>query len=145
MIHWRKNMAGGGSRSHASAARKAAGLFGAELSDEQAKIVGEALHLGVGASMGSLYGAVRPHIPAPPIRGLAFGAVAWLIDDEIGNVAAGITPGSQAFPWQTHARGLAAHLTFGLLTQGILSAVDWMRWRGHPVVLPPVREPLRVA
>ena len=77
-----------------------AGLFGAELSDEQAQAVGEASHLGVGASLGSLYGPVRPHLPAPAlIRGLAFGAVVWLIGDEIGNVAAGITPGPQAFPW----------------------------------------------
>src|SRR5262249_53091466 len=80
LLHLQENMAGGGSRSHAIAAQKATGLFGVELDDERARDVGEALHFGVGASMGGLYGVVRPHLPAPSaIRGLAFGAVVWLL------------------------------------------------------------------
>ena len=40
LIHWQENVAGGGSGSHAVATRKAAGLFGAALGDEQARNVG---------------------------------------------------------------------------------------------------------
>lgn len=126
----REILARGGTNTHAIAARKAARLAGTELSDEQAAMVGTAMHYGVGMGTAALYGAARPHLPLPsPVRGLAFGATVWLLGDEVGNAAAGITPGPGAFPWQTHARGLAAHLAFGLVTEGVLSAIDWARAR----------------
>src|SRR5262249_10883896 len=105
MILWRENLAGVGSRSHASAAREATGLFGAELSGAQARPVGEAWHFGVKASLGSLYGAVRPHRPAhASFRGIAFGAVVWLLGNEGGKVAPGSHRGRRPSPGR-HTRG----------------------------------------
>jgi uncharacterized membrane protein YagU involved in acid resistance len=57
-------------------------------------------------------------------EGAAFGAAVWLLVDEAANVALGLTPGPAKFPWQAHARGLAGHLTLGLVTEGVLQAAD---------------------
>ena len=87
--------------------------------------VGMAFHYGLGTTSGAFYGVVRRHIPAPmPLRGLAFGAALRLVADEGLNPALGLTRGPSAFPWQTHARGLVAHLVFGLVAEGVLAAAD---------------------
>ena len=149
---WRENWARGGDNTHVIAARKAAGLFGARLSGPEAAQVGDAIHYALGSGSGAAYAAARPHIPLPaPARGLALGALLWLVADEIATPAAGLTPWARAFPWQTHARGLAAHLTYGLVTEGVLSAVRLVpieadprepansEFGRHPAVLNPSR------
>jgi hypothetical protein len=122
---WRENRARGGSDTNAIAARKAAGLLGIELSGDRAAMAGEAAHYAIGTGTAAVYGVVRRHIPAPTVvRGLGFGAALWLVADEIGNPALGVTPGPGAFPWQAHARGLAAHLVYGLAAEGVLTVAD---------------------
>jgi uncharacterized membrane protein YagU involved in acid resistance len=126
----RENRARGGSDTNTIAARKAARLFGADLTDEQAANAGAVAHHAIGAGAGAAYAVVRRQIPAPAVvRGLGFGAALWLVADEIGNPALGITPGPAAFPWQAHARGLAGHLVFGLVTEAVLSVADSLRTR----------------
>ena len=56
--------------------------------------------------------------------GLGFGTAFWALLDEGLVPALGLTPGPLAFPWQTHARGLAGHLTFGTVTDGTLRVLD---------------------
>jgi hypothetical protein len=48
----------------------------------------------------------------------------WAAIDEGLVPALGLTKGAGAFPWQTHARGLAGHLTFGTVTDGTLRVLD---------------------
>jgi len=120
-----ENWARGGNNTNTIAAKKTARLFGADLSEDQAEIAGEMAHYAIGTGAGAAYGAIRRHLPAPAVvRGLWFGAALWLIADEIGNPAFGVTPGPRAFPWQAHARGLAAHLVYGMVTEGVLSVAD---------------------
>lgn len=57
-------------------------------------------------------------------RGLSFGTGFYLLVDEIGNPALGLTPGPGAFPWQAHARGLVAHLAFGVTTEVVLNLME---------------------
>lgn len=115
----------GGKAAYGVAAEKAAGAAGAELSDEQRKRAGSAIHWGLGIGAGAVYGALRERVPAAGAgAGLGFGAAFWLLVDEVGNTALGLTPGPSAFPWQTHARGLAGHLVFGLAADGALRALD---------------------
>ena len=52
------------------------------------------------------------------VAGVGFGTLFWAAVDEGLVPALGLTPGPRAFPWQTHARGLAGHLTFGTVTDG---------------------------
>jgi len=56
--------------------------------------------------------------------GTAFGTAFWGFVDEGVVPVLGLTPGPLAFPWQTHARGLVGHLTFGTVTDGTLRVLD---------------------
>jgi hypothetical protein len=57
-------------------------------------------------------------------HGLGFGMAFWLLMDEGAVYALGLTPGPGAFPWETHARGLAGHLTFGAVADVTLHALQ---------------------
>jgi hypothetical protein len=98
------------------AAEKAAGAVGVDLADEQRQTVGAAIHWALGAGAGAMYGLLRNRLPgADAGAGLVFGTAFWLLIDEGANYALRLTPGPTAFPWQTHARGLAAHATLEVL------------------------------
>lgn len=111
----------GGKTAYGTAAEKAAGMVGQELSDDQRKQYGSAIHWALGAGAGAVYGVLRHRVPgAGRGNGLLFGAAFWALVDEGANTALGLTPGPTAFPWQTHARGLAGHLVFGVAAETAL-------------------------
>lgn len=115
----------GGRTAYGVAAEKAAGAVGRELGEDERARYGSALHWALGAGAGAVYGALRGRLPgAEAGNGLLFGAGFWAVVDEAGNTALGLTPGPGAFPWQTHARGLAGHLVFGLAADTALRAMD---------------------
>lgn len=114
-----------GKMAYGVAAEKAAELAGTELSDEQRKTYGSAIHWGLGVGAGAAYGAMRHRVPGVAWgRGIAFGLAFWLLVDEAGNTALGLTPPPQEFPWQAHTRGLAGHLVFGVVTETLFELVD---------------------
>jgi hypothetical protein len=123
----REDRARGGSTAYETAAKKAAGLAGRELSDEESKKLGSAIHWAIGIGAGAAYGLLRRRLAGRGAGqdlalGALFGTAVWLLLDEAGNTALGLTPGPRAFPWQTHARGLAGHLVLGLTTEGLMQA-----------------------
>lgn len=121
----REDSARDGKTAYTVAAEKAAGIAGAELTDEQRQRYGTAIHWGLGIGAGALYGALRSRSePASLAGGLLFGAAFWLLMDETVTPALGLTKGPGAFPWQTHARGLAGHLVFGTVADATLSAIQ---------------------
>jgi hypothetical protein len=114
-----------GKTAYGVAAEKAASAVGAELSDDQRKQAGSAIHWGLGAGAGAVYGALRHRVPgADAAGGLLFGTAFWLLIDEAANPLLGLTRGPTAFPWQTHARGLAGHLVFGVAANAALEAME---------------------
>jgi hypothetical protein len=114
-----------GETAYEVAATKAARLAGVDLSDDQRKRYGQAIHWGLGVSGGALYGALRPRVDAASLAGgLLFGAAFWLLMDETLTPVLGLTPGPGAFPWQTHARGAAGHLVFGSAANVVLTAIQ---------------------
>lgn len=114
-----------GKTAYGVAAEKGADLIGTELSDEEAKRYGSALHWALGIGAGAAYGVMRGRVPgAGGTNGLLFGTAFWAAIDEGANVALGLTPGPTAFPWQTHARGLGGHLVFGLVADTTLRLLD---------------------
>lgn len=126
----REEWARGGKTANRVAVARLARAAGADLSRAQAEAAEGAIHFGIGAGSGAVYGAVRSRVPGPAVaKGLGFGAALWLVADEGLNPALGLTPGPAAFPWQAHARGLASHLAFGLVTEGLLSLADRLRRR----------------
>ncbi len=114
-----------GKTAYGVAAERAAEAVGQDLSEEQRKQYGSAIHWGLGAGAGAIYGVLRHRLPCADLgNGLLFGTAFWALIDEGANVALGLTPGPTAFPWQTHTRGLAGHLVFGLTAETVLRALD---------------------
>lgn len=123
----REDQARGGRTAYETAAEKLAGLACQPLSDDERKKMGNAIHWSIGIGSGVLYALLRRRLTGQGAgrelaAGALFGTAVWLLLDEVGNVALGLTPGPRAFPWQTHARGLAGHLVLGLGAEGLLQA-----------------------
>jgi hypothetical protein len=104
-----------------ASARKLAGLLGAEPTDDQTGQLAQAMH----RSLGQLYGvaaAVLTRRGVPPVAaGVACGVGGFLLVDELAN-GLFFTPPPQAYPVESHLRGLVGHLSFGAAT-GVLLAV----------------------
>lgn len=121
----REDAAHGGETADEAAARRVAAVAGRQLSDEARARAALAIPWAIGMGAGALYGALRPRVRAAgAAHGLGFGTAMWLVMDEGANVALGLTAGPAAFPWQTHARGLVGHLTFGVALDSGLRLSD---------------------
>jgi hypothetical protein len=115
----------GGATAYALAAERTAQAFGRDVSRETRDKLGNGIHWVLGATTGAVYGALRPHLASSHVAwGLAFGTLWWLVVDEAATSALHLTAPPRAFPWQTHARGLAGHLAFGAVTDRALAAVE---------------------
>jgi hypothetical protein len=105
---------GGLDPSHA-AAEKAANALGKELTPSQPNRVGVAIHYNLGIGPGALYGVLQDRVPAVSAgRGLLYGLGLFLMQDEALNTALGLSGRLGKYPWQDHARGLIAHLAYGV-------------------------------
>jgi hypothetical protein len=120
-----EDAARGGETAYERAAEKAARLFHRKLSKPQRERFGSALHWALGMSAGAIYGALRHYNPRLRLgTGLAYGAAFWLAADEVALTALDVTPPPQAFPWQTHVRGLLGHLVLGGGVEAVFDAAD---------------------
>lgn len=114
-----------GRTAYEAAADKVAGLLGRKLNPQERRRLGSAIHWGLGIAAGAAYGAFGRRIPA--VRragGSAFGTTFWATIDEGLVSLLGLTPPPKAFPWETHARGLAGHLTYGIVADRTLRVLD---------------------
>jgi uncharacterized protein DUF1440 len=114
-----------GKTAYELAADKGAKLAGKRLSSRKRKKIGRAIHWSLGVSSGALYGVLRNRIRYLGMgSGVAYGLAFYLLVDEAALTALGITPSPNAFPWQTHARGLAGHLVLGAVLDAAFDAAD---------------------
>jgi Protein of unknown function (DUF1440) len=121
----REDAARRGRTAFGEAAEKAANAVSIPLSDQERKRYGGAIHWALGIGSGAVYAVVRHRLSwVGRLSGVGFGTAFWAAVDEGLVPALGLTPGPGAFPWQTHARGLAGHLTFGTVTDGTLRLLD---------------------
>lgn len=121
----REDDARGGKSAYGVAAEKVAALAGSELDDDQRERYGSAIHWLLGIGAGAVYGALRPRSEVAALAGgMLFGTAVWLLTDEVATPVMGLTPGPTAFPWQTHARGLAGHLVYGAVANTTLAAIQ---------------------
>jgi hypothetical protein len=107
------------------AAEKLAVMLGTDLDAEQRKRVGLVIHwaLGIAAGIGyAVYGRQRPSLRRA--FGSAFGTAFWAAVDEGLVSLLGLTPPPKAFPVETHVRGLAGHLAFGVVADRTLRLLD---------------------
>ena len=103
----------GPSSSHA-AARKVAERLGRPLDERRLKQMARAIHYGLGAAWGPVYGLLRRHGGMRPLgAGLVAGASLALVVDEGLTPALGLSAPNRDYPAATHVRGLLAHLVWG--------------------------------
>jgi hypothetical protein len=92
--------------------------FGHELKESEKENAGAAVHYAFGAVTGGLYGAmaeVTPQVTAG--AGLPFGAVFWVVADEVAVPLLGLAKGPTQYPVSTHAYALASHLVYGVTAE----------------------------
>lgn len=96
------------------------GLFHHALSQEEKTVAGPAMHYGFGTLTGVAYGVLAELAPAVT-RGVGapFGTAVWLGADEVAVPAFGLSGPPWEHPASVHARALAAHLVYGVTTEGV--------------------------
>ena len=89
------------------------------------RAVGSAIHFAFGAGAGAAYGMAIALAP-PRVsrvltsgRGLTYGALVWLLADEVGVPLAGIAPPPHRTPARLHAYALAGHFAYGLALDAV--------------------------
>lgn len=106
-------------------AAKAARAAGRELSEEQKKKAGMALHWAYGLGWGVLYGVLRRRSrPLAFAAGLPFAVLFFAIGDEGVNWALGTAAPPREFPWEAHARGLAGHIVFTAVAEVVCRGLE---------------------
>jgi uncharacterized membrane protein YagU involved in acid resistance len=77
-----------------------------------------AIHYALGIVPGAIYGVVRRYLPFARLgRGLAFGLALFAVNDEFMNTKLGLAGPVNAYPPETHLRGLAGHAVLGVGTE----------------------------
>lgn len=100
-------------------------MAGIAPSERQHEIAGQIVHytIGIGPAVG--YALTRDKLPGRgPVRGLLYGFGLFLAQDEALNTVSGLGAKPQDYPWQAHARGLIAHLVYGVATELALNAME---------------------
>jgi hypothetical protein len=94
-----------------------AATLGLDLAEEQRKQLTTAVHFGLGIVPGMVYAVAKRRVPLTAARnGLLYGFLLWAINDELLNTRLGFAGPFEAYPIETHWRGLAGHLVLGLVT-----------------------------
>jgi putative membrane protein len=103
-----------------AADRLSRGLLRHPLSKAEKRKAGPAMHYGFGVLTGAAYGVLAELAPAVT-RGVGapFGAAVWLGADEIAVPAFRLAGPPWEHPPSVHARALAAHLVYGVTTEGV--------------------------
>jgi hypothetical protein len=106
----------------------AADAVGVDLASPKQNPAGLAVHYSLGILPGALYGALRNRVGYLGAgRGLLFGLGLFVAEDELANPLLGTAAPPGRYPWQAHARGLVAHLAYGLVTDVVFGALSGSR------------------
>jgi len=89
---------------------------GAELTQEQSESLVSILHYALGVVPGAIYGVLRGVPLARSVNGAFYGVALWAINDEYLNTRLGLAGPFDAYPAETHLRGLVGHLVLGITT-----------------------------
>jgi hypothetical protein len=95
--------------------------LGLGLGESQRASAAQAIHFGLGVLPGALYGVLRHRVPLLGARrGLVFGALLWAVNDEYLNSRLGLAGPFEAYPPETHWRGLVGHVVVGMTTDAMI-------------------------
>lgn len=94
------------------------------LDEKQRALVIQCIHYGLGAVPGAAYAVLRRRVPLlGAARGMLFGAGLWALNDEFLNTKLGFAGPFDAYPMETHLRGLIGHTTLGAATDTFIDAL----------------------
>jgi uncharacterized membrane protein YagU involved in acid resistance len=114
---------------------QAARHAGRPLSRERVDRIGQGAHYLIGATPAMLYAALAPRYPQITRgRGVLFGLGLFVVQDELINPLMGWSAKPTAYPWQAHARGLVAHVVFGLAADAVVRALQGRRRTRHGAI-----------
>lgn len=81
-------------------------------------LVEQVIHYALGIVPGAMYGVLRRWLPFARFgRGLAYGLALFVVNDEWLNTQLGLAGPVDAYPPETHLRGLAGHAVLGVSTE----------------------------
>jgi uncharacterized membrane protein YagU involved in acid resistance len=99
-------------------------VFHHELTAREKKWAGPAVHYAFGGLVGAVYGAMASSTSlAVAGGGTGYGSAVWLLADEIGVPAAGLSGPPAKTPPIKHVQAWASHLVYGLVTEGTRRAI----------------------
>ncbi|MGF1471833.1 MAG: hypothetical protein ACFB50_08850 [Rubrobacteraceae bacterium] len=104
------------------AGKKIASMVGREVADEEAARIGLFVHRSLGVSYGMAATALVRAGMRPMRAGITTGAAAFLLVDEVVNSVM-FTPPPQAYPVESHLRGVVGHLAYGIVAGSGLTIV----------------------
>jgi len=94
------------------------GQTGITVPSARRSLVENAVHYALGIAPGAVYGVLRRRVPfARAGRGLIYGVVLFLVNDEYANTRLGLAGPVEAYPPETHLRGFAGHAVLGVATE----------------------------
>jgi uncharacterized membrane protein YagU involved in acid resistance len=107
-----------------AAGKLASLVFGRELSHEEKKKAGPAVHYAFGAFSGAIYGLLSEYLPAVRLGfGTAFGTALFLLADETAVPALGLSESPRKYPLWSHLYGLASHVVYGVSTEAVRNGI----------------------
>lgn len=96
-------------------------VFDRELSDDEKRWAGPAVHYAMGGLTGGSYGLLATGTKVTFRTAALYGAAVWLLADEIAVPSLKLAPPPQETPASSHGKALASHLVFGLVTHATRS------------------------
>ena len=97
-------------------AEKAADAVGTSLPEGRRSLAGNVVHYGFGTFWGAALGALAARWRTlPPGTGVALGILLWMTADEAALPALGLSGKHDEYPRETHVRGLAGHVLYGVV------------------------------
>ncbi len=95
--------------------RQVARAVGSDAGSEQLNGAGILVHYNLGMVPAVVY--AEQHRTRPwlrPGRGALYGAVLFVLNDEIASRLLGVAGPQRDYPWQAHLRGLVGHVVLGM-------------------------------
>lgn len=106
--------------------------LGIELSRPMFEAASQIVHYSIGVAPAVGYALLRDRMPSnATARGALYGFGMFLAQDEVLNTVTGLGAKPQDYPWQAHARGLVAHLAYGLATEFALNLLEGLTGTGE--------------
>ncbi len=127
----REDEARAGKHVYDVAAERIDRTFGLGLSEEALKRFGWGLHWAIVLGAGVTYAFLRRRRPeVSRFHGMAYGLAFEGVVDQVASTVLGLAARPTAYPWQTHARGVVAHLAYGLAIETVMQGFDRLerRW-----------------